>query len=216
VLALAVLPVGALALYGIWTGSYTAERLGGYALIGLALATLHSTAMIYACLKTVPRWRSWHVPIAYPLLALTSGGLLWLALAESAGVGSGSARALVVALLAASAALKYAYWKHFSGEGVADLPDRGSALRLNGRVRLLDAGHTGPTFLTHEFGFELDRARALRLKWLALLLAFGLPILIVVSAPAWLGLAVLSCAAGLLVERWLFFAEAQHVVRVFH
>lgn len=31
-----------------------------------------------------------------------------------------------------------------------------------------------------------------------------------------LGVNVLICLVGLLIERWLFFAEAQHVVRLFH
>jgi DMSO reductase anchor subunit len=88
-------------------------------------------------------------------------------------------------------------------------------LRLNGRVRLLDAGHTGPTFLTHEFGYELPAGRARRLKWLSLLIGFLLPLVIVLGAPAAAVIAALACLIGLLVERWLFFAEAQHVVRVF-
>jgi DMSO reductase anchor subunit len=28
--------------------------------------------------------------------------------------------------------------------------------------------------------------------------------------------AAVSCVAGLLAERWLFFAEARHVVRLYH
>jgi len=215
VFALALFPAGALALYAIASGSSGLERLAGLGVIGLALATLYSTAMIYACLKTVPRWHCWQVKLAYPLFALASGGLLWLVWAQAAGVGSDAVRTLVGVLLLAGAALKYAYWKRFV-QPDAGLPSRDAALRLNGRVRLLDAGHTGPTFLTQEFGFEVDPGRALRLKWLALALGFLFPALLVWVAPSWLALAAVCCLAGLLVERWLFFAEAQHVVRVFH
>ena len=34
------------------------------------------------------------------------------------------------------------------------------------------------------------------------------------AAVAWL--AAMVCLAGLLAERWLFFAEAQHTVRLYH
>jgi DMSO reductase anchor subunit len=214
VFALAMFPAGALTLYGIVNGAGVLEVLGGLLVIALALATLYSTAMIYACLKTVPRWRSWHVRVAYPLFAIASGGLLWLLAAHAVDAVPAGARGLAALLLLACAALKYAYWKHFAGDAGA-LPSRAEALRLNGRVRLLDAGHTGPTFLTHEFGYVLDAGRARGLKWLSLLVGFVFPFAIVLAAPAWMVVAVLACLAGLLVERWLFFAEAQHVVRVF-
>jgi DMSO reductase anchor subunit len=214
VFALAIFPAAALTLYGIGQGARVLETVGGLLVIGLALATLYSTAMIYACLKTVPRWRTWHVRAGYPLLALASGGVLWLLSAEAAGSVPAAARVIVALLLLASAALKYAYWKQFAAASSA-LPERGEALRLNGRVRLLDAGHTGPTFLTHEFGYELSTERARSLKWLSLLIGFVLPLVIVLATPAVTVIAALACLSGLLVERWLFFAEAQHVVRVF-
>jgi DMSO reductase anchor subunit len=214
VFALAMFPSGALTVWGIAQGSSAIELIGGSLAIGLALATLYSTAMIYACLKTVPRWRSWHVRIGYPLFALASGGVLWLASAQAASVPPEAARWVVGLLLLASAGLKYAYWKQFAGSS-GNLPERGEALRLNGRVRLLDAGHTGPTFLTHEFGYEIDAQRARSLKWFSLLIGFILPLILVLATPGVIVIAPLACLIGLLVERWLFFAEAQHVVRVF-
>jgi DMSO reductase anchor subunit len=213
--ALALFPAGALTLYAIASGQPALERLAGTVLLVLAGATLYCTAMIYAVLKTVPRWHCWHVRAAYPLLALASGGVLWCAAAQWSAISVAPAQTLTALLLAAGAALKYAYWKRFAGDGPVD-DSRASALRLNGRVRLLDAGHTGPNFLTNEFGFEVARDRALRLKWLSLALAFALPLLVVIFAPSLTVLAALACLAGLMVERWLFFAEAQHVVRAFH
>lgn len=214
VFALAMFPAGALTIWGIAQGARAIEIVGGLIVIGLAFATLYSTAMIYACLKTVPRWRTWHVRIGYSLLALASGGVLWLVSAQAGSAAPDAARWLVAILLLASAGLKYAYWKQFARTS-SGLPSRGEALRLNGRVRLLDAGHTGPTFLTHEFGYELPADRARSLKWLSLLIGFVLPLVIVIAAPAVAVIAALACVSGLLVERWLFFAEAQHVVRVF-
>ena len=72
-----------------------------------------------------------------------------------------------------------------------------------------------------EMGFRLARRHARMLRWSAVSLAFVLPFVLLllagpaVSAPAaWA--AVLSAALGLLVERWLFFAEAKHVVMLYY
>jgi DMSO reductase anchor subunit len=47
-------------------------------------------------------------------------------------------------------------------------------------------------------------------------LSFLIPALILMSTSSvLLVLAVFVCLAGLLAERWLFFAEARHVVRFF-
>ena len=76
--------------------------------------------------------------------------------------------------------------------------------------------------LTDEFGYQVARDRLVVLRWAAISLAFVLPALIV-----WFGLgegdnslmlaaAVVSAFAGVVVERWLFFAEARHVVNLYH
>jgi DMSO reductase anchor subunit len=86
-------------------------------------------------------------------------------------------------------------------------------------VRLLDAGHTHGTFLTHEFGFQLAREQAGRLRALMFVLIAAVPLLALLiggtGAPV-LWLAAASLLAGLFVERWLFFAQAEHVVRLYH
>jgi DMSO reductase anchor subunit len=65
----------------------------------------------------------------------------------------------------------------------------------------------------------LARRNALALRLAALTAGFGVPAAWIVSgathAPtAWL--AAIVCLGGLLAERWLFFAEAQHTVRLYH
>jgi DMSO reductase anchor subunit len=89
-------------------------------------------------------------------------------------------------------------------------------------VRLLDVGHTAGTFLTDEFGYQVARHRLIALRWIVAIFAFGLPAIMV-----WLSLstlsvttaymvALLSAFAGVVTERWLFFAEARHVVNLYH
>ncbi|MFM8546224.1 MAG: dimethyl sulfoxide reductase anchor subunit family protein [Betaproteobacteria bacterium] len=223
--ALLIWPVSAVWLYAVWTGMNRLESFAGLLLLVLAFLTVWCTAMIYACLRTVPRWHSWHTRAGYPLYAFASGGLLWWMMIA---IGSPDRlipldrwRGLLTLVLAFAAFLKYSHWKAFAGRRSAAI-DMSDALGIRGRAKLLDVGHTGPTFLTREFGYRLDPTRATLLRWIALLLAFALPALLIGwpaggGAVIWLtGLAALSGLCGLVIERWLFFAEAEHVVMLYH
>jgi DMSO reductase anchor subunit len=86
-------------------------------------------------------------------------------------------------------------------------------------IRLLDIGHSAGTYLTRELCYPLAPGRARGLRGLALALAFLAPLALVLGAPTSLWAALLALASaycGMLVERWLFFAEATHVVSLFH
>ena len=209
----------------------TVEAIAAAGTIAAALLVLVSTGMIYACLKTVPQWHSWHTVVAYPLYGLMSGAVVWLAVGGPSGAPSAASwRAAALVLLAAGLALKLATYLRFPRAG--ELPAADAALGLPaGRVRLLDPGHSRPTFLTNEFVFELARARARLLRWAALVAGFVLPFVLLAVAGAGAGAGVgaqgsgvdagavaaaICCLCGLLFERWLFFAEARHVVRVWH
>ncbi|MCX7228155.1 MAG: dimethyl sulfoxide reductase anchor subunit [Burkholderiales bacterium] len=222
VLAVVFWPLGALhLLLGVRGSPLVAAS--AVALLALSFAIVVSTAMIYACLKTVPRWRTWHTPAGFVACSLGSGGLLWAAVASSGGLPVPPA-ALVLAPVLAAVLVKLAWEAKFAARGHATINEalavplsapRGHA---QGRVRLLDAGHSHGTFLTNEFGFVLARERegALRIAMFGLLgpaaplLAWALP----GAVGAWL--AALAFAAGVLLERWLFFARAEHVVRLYH
>ena len=132
---------------------------------------------------------------------------------------------LLFCLLVLAALVKLAWYAKFSARVTATLnqaigvPESAPRGVVQGRVRLLDAGHTHGTFLTHEFGFQLAREQAHRLRALMFVLMAVVPFLLL-----WLGgagapvlcLAALSLLAGIFIERWLFFAQAEHVVRLYH
>lgn len=225
VLAVAFYPLAALHL---WLGyqRHAAWHITAALLIALALAIVVCTAMIYACLKTVPRWRTWHTPVAYVLHALASGGLLWLAIGAHYSLKVLPVVATVAFMLAA-VLVKLAFYAKFSHRVHATLneaigvPVSAPPGRVQGRVRLLDAGHTHGTFLTREFVFHLARERAAGLRGLMFALLLVVPLLLAalgVERPGTAGLAVLAAVyiGGLLIERWLFFAQAEHVVRLYH
>jgi DMSO reductase anchor subunit len=214
VLAVLLYPVAGAYALALWQGPRALQVVLGVAVIGLSLGVLYCTAMIYACLKTIPRWNTWHTRLAYPLFGLMSGALLLSALVPVAAAPV--AARIGVALLALGAALKLAYYLKFA-DGKASGPSAESALNLSvGRVRVLDVGHAHGPVLTDEFGFRLARERATLLKLAVFVLAFVLPFVLMGLSPALAPAASVLCLAGLLVERWLFFAEARHVVRLYH
>jgi DMSO reductase anchor subunit len=171
------------------------------------------------CLKTIPRWNTWLVPAAYIVNGHLSGGLILLALANAKEKTGGGHFLLVVIAVAMAGAVKLAYYRRFRPSGVGAHSLASAVGMSTARVKLLDLGHTHGTFLTREFVYQLGREHARRLRALFFALSFVVPIVAVALRPGdnWsLAIAAFSCLAGLLVERWLFFAEAQHVVRLFH
>ncbi|MSQ70749.1 MAG: DMSO reductase [Betaproteobacteria bacterium] len=198
----------------------------GFSTVALAWAVLFCTGMIYACLKTVPQWHTPYTPVNYLLLGHAAGSLLLLLLAEL-GATSGAGGPLqtpyimiVLMLLLAAAGGKAAYYRRYrAAEGKHGLHDALPGLKTQAAIRLLDAGHSHDTFLDREFVYRLGARHAGVLRGLALVLAFIVPLASLIGA--WRGVAalvaaVLCCLAGMLIERWLFFAEAQHVVRLYH
>ena len=104
VLAVALYPIAVLHAWLSFRQS-DAARVTGLLLIVLSLSTVVCTAMIYACLKTVPRWRTWHTPVSYLLYALAGGGLIWIALSAFEGASlaqAGLAGSVAVQLLTAA------------------------------------------------------------------------------------------------------------------
>ena len=219
VLAVALYPVAI--LYGLLVtiGSAGALQAGvGILLALLALGVLYCTGMIYACLKTVPRWHTRLVPAAYVLLGIYSGALIGLPFIAYADSPVAPPATFALALLATAFIVKTIYFARFRAPVVQHTIN--SALTLGKKtIRLLDVGHTHGTFLTDEFCFKLARGHAVALRLISVVLGFVLPLAVLISetkTPIPLAVAGFACLLGLLAERWLFFAEAEHVVRLYH
>lgn len=196
-----------------------ATLLGVVSLV-IALLTVFSTGMIYASLKPI---RQWHNPLTTPLyilFSLMSGSLLYALL--SLGVSGEFPLPTLwhfAILVGLSGVTKLIYFI------VIGKPDGATINTATGfsqaQVRLLDAGHNADTFLTKEFVFNPDALKLVRYRRIMFVLAFILPLLLIACA-LYLNLtflaygAIASVFAGLLLERWLFFAEARHVVRLYH
>lgn len=190
--------------------------LSGSLAAALAMVTLFCTSMIYASLKTIRQWNSSLTPVNYIALGLMSGSLL-LAAVQAAISGNLSSvlnqLALGLVVLGAVVKLIYLFW---IGKPAGSTINTATGF-TQASVRLLDQGHTSNGFLNNEFGYTVEANKLVRLRILMVAIAFVVPFLLLLTTSSVLVVAAaLLAVAGLLVERWLFFAEARHVVRLFH
>ncbi|MEP6655849.1 MAG: DmsC/YnfH family molybdoenzyme membrane anchor subunit [Betaproteobacteria bacterium] len=190
----------------------------GAGTIALAWITVYSTGMIYASLKPIPQWHTPLVPIAYFVLGHYSGALLLFAVLVYGGQGAPVYLYSALTWLALAAAVKAIYYAWMRRPGVGATINTATGIS-RARVRLLDDGHSHGTFLTNEFGFILARKHAVLGKVLVFVVGFLVPLGALLLAPPVFVAALFAAAAataGLIVERWFFFAEARHVVRLYH
>ena len=202
---------------GIW-------RLCGLAAAVLAVCTVYSTGMIYATLRPIHAWcNRWVVP-TYLCLALFTGALWLHAILLLFGHRSAEAAVLVILMLLPALYLKWRYWRFIDGSRAASTPETATGLSAIGKVRLLDPPRTQTTYVTQEMGYRIARKHAAKLRRYAYLLLFLLPFLltlVTMQAAFWIAAcaalaASISGSVGVMVERWLFFAEAKHVVTLYH
>lgn len=216
VFAVLFYPLALLYLGCIWINGAEFDlfaQLVGMSTALLALVTLFSTSMIYASLKTIRQWNTSLTPLNYLVLGLMSGALCLAAIQMAmtdASPGLLQQLALGLVVLGAVVKLIYLFW---IGKPAGSTINTATGF-TQARVRLLDVGHTADTFLTNEFGYEVAANKLLRLRGLMLLLTFVLPFALLTMAMALP--AAMTALTGLLLERWLFFAEARHVVRLYH
>ncbi len=174
----------------------------------LSLGTVFTTSMIYTQMKTVPRWYSPLTPALYLTLAIGGGALLAGQVIWALG------------LLVLASALQLAWWwqgdRAFAASGTTMATATG--LGHIGTVRAFEPPHTGPNYLLREMVFVIARKHALKLRIIAFALGYALPLaLLLAPFSHWIGLTAVLChIIGILTSRWLFFAEAEHVVGLYY
>jgi len=189
-----------------------------------SLATVACTGMIYKSLKTIHQWHNpWTIP-NYLLLGL-AGGAVWMQAVllvfdiERTAVGGTAVAALAAAWLA-----KKSYWRFIDTTNHPVTPESATGLGRFGTVRSFEGPHTEDNYLLKEMGYRVARKHAAKLRRNAEGLAFALPVALLglsvaadgMIAFAAAGIAAISVTIGLLIERWLFFAEAKHVVTLYY
>lgn len=198
--------------------------MGLLSAIGSAV-TVSTTGMIYASLKPIAQWSSRFTLPGYLIFAAMTGCVLFNALLWLFDQPSQLTLLLAIVLTALGWGWKIATWRH--NDRLVTPTTLNSATGLKGGVvRSIEWPHTEENYLLKEMGFRIARKHALKLRLIAQALAFSLPLLLLaaafgLSAMPWLSaglslVAAVSQVAGMLVERWLFFAEAKHTVTLYY
>lgn len=189
-----------------------------------AAVTVYCTGMIYASLRAIPRWHNrWVVP-NYLVLALLTGGVCFDVLTRVFGVQRPESALLVSLVVAGSWLLKGIYWRQIDTAPAVSTSASATGLGIFGEVRLLDPPHTQVNYLQQEMGFRIARKHVRKLRRIAITLTFAVPLVLSLlllalpPVPAIIAAALscLSCTFGVIIERWLFFAEAEHVVTLYY
>ncbi len=207
-----------------WLGSPWSLAIG--ALGALASVVLFvCTAMIYACLRFLQEWATPLTMVNFVLLGCASGFTL------ATTCAAWLAPSLVGALAACACALTLGG----CATRVASLV-RNARLRPKSTVQSATGikspklvqksrGFTAGAFNLREFFHGQTAGTLIRIKWAFLVAAFAVPFVLIalggglssVAASLWLLCAACTIQyAGLVAERWFFFAEARHPQNLYY
>ena len=173
-----------------------------------ALTTVFTTSMIYAQMKTVPRWYMHLTPAMFLSFSIAGGALL-----------KGQVK-IAILLLIIAGVIQVLTWAQgdqaFAKSGTTIATATGLGDR--GTVRAFEPPHTGTNYLMREFIHEIGRKHSQKLRVISFILAIIIPVaLLLTPIGHWIALvAVISHITGVLTSRWLFFAEAEHVVGLYY
>lgn len=205
----AVFTLSVMAVYAIGRIFFDYDiRILGVAGAIMSIVTVFTTSMIYAQLKSIPRWNTKLTPAYFLSLSLAGGALL-----------AGQIKFCLLLLLI-SGIIQLLVW--IKGDRALALSgttiETGTGLGTIGRVRAFEPPHTGTNYLLKEFVHIVGRKHSAKLRIIALILMIGTPILLLSLSFSYFlaALSVISHIAGLFISRWLFFAEAEHVVGLYY
>ncbi len=225
---LAVLTYVPAGLFGLgWVMLETADGwvgLTGLIAALLAMLTVWCTGMIYQSLPTITAWSHPLVAPIYVVLALATGAALTVLIMNGFGRTSPRLALITAALILIGWVLKRCYWSQIDAAKRCITPARAIGLEAFGSVRPLEPPHTGRNFVMREMGYTVARKHAKRLRDLVQTFGFGVALVATVLVALTGGLlaamlsliAVMALGFGVVVERWLFFAQAQHIVSTYY
>ena len=190
----------------------------------LSMLTVVATGMIYQSLPTI---RQWHVSLTTPVyvaLALATGSILLAALTCLTVNDARFVNLIACGLVLLAAVVKLGYWRAIDAATPLASAETATGLGRFGKVRQFEAPHSGANYIMREMGYAVARRHANKLRMIAGVLLFAAPFALLLLSSglsgavpvAMLFVATLSAAIGVVTERWLFFAEAEHVVMTYY
>ena len=179
------------------------------------------TGMIYACIKMLQEWASPLTVINYTLLGGSSGFILatgfaaWQGSGMTSFFGGWSVVLTLLALLTRSASL-------FRNARLKPKSTLQTAIGIRHTdIQQKAQGAMGGSFNTREYFHGASKRKYKSVKWTFLVLVFPLPLLLLsfglgTHVMELLVAAFLVQYIGLLMERWFFFAQANHPQNLYY
>ena len=213
----------------LWAELWTDEIQNYISVIGgvaglFAISTVFCTGQIYASLRTIPAWHYFLTTPIYCVLSITSGLLLWILLSSLFGYDINQIIMLItIGMLEASLILKWVYWRYVDSAEFGVTKANATGFETQTQVQNLEPANQTKNYLMREMGYHVARKHALKLRRYAALAGFIMPalfLLLVFVNPSYALVfsfgAIISLLFGLMIERWLFFAEAKHIVTLYY
>ena len=183
------------------------------------------TAKIYQCIRFIQEWSHPSTLSNFILLGLSSGGLLlefllmlWNDPSIPLGMGPISGANFILLFIALN--LKLWIWRR--NQQLKPKSNLASATGIKGsNIRQTSMGFMGVSFNTREFfHHQTDRVIS-NIRKIILLLTYVGPMILLgfsMNSPsiAQIAIALLMHYIGLLAERWMFFAEANHPQNLYY
>jgi DMSO reductase anchor subunit len=187
----------------------------------LCFALFLSTGMIYACMKMLQEWATPLTVVNYTLFGGASGFMLATVFAarqvsvQTEFFGGWAIVLTVMVLITRSMSL-------FRNERIRPKSTIQTALGIrHTQIQQKAQGAMAGSFNTREYFHGASKRKYKNIKWAFLVLVFPVPVLLVsaglvTGAPGFYLAAFLVQYIGLLMERWFFFAQANHPQNLYY
>ena len=183
------------------------------------------TAKIYQCIRFIQEWAHNGTFINFVALGITSGWLLLGALLTVSSMSTPTLDVLTIskigfALLLASMIIKLWIWRF--NRQLKPKSNLGTATGIkNPIIRQLSMGLMGGSFNTREFFHHQSNLMIANIRKIVITNTYLLPMVLLAIAiysqtSICLPLACLIHCTGLIAERWLFFADANHPQNLYY
>lgn len=209
-------------LFGVvWSGLVEAPGLiGPLGLVTaiMAMVTVFCTGKIYSTLATIRAWNDRLTVPVYLAFALATGASVLACITAVFGNFPGFLVGFASLLLVLTIIMKLAYWHRIDTASRDRTIENATGLGRIGRVSQWEVPHTAANYVQKEMGYVVARKHATKLRRLVIL-ALVLSVLLMLCATlvSWVALPAAALAIfAAVVERWLFFAEAEHVSMLFY
>ena len=192
----------------------------------LCLITIYCTGQMYATLKTIPAWNNKLVTPVYIINAICMGALSIYCLSRFYEIKIIYLHYVTISSLILCLFLKLIYWYLISQNTKSTANSATGLGGKNSNVSLFEGPHTGKNFLTTEMINKIKKEKANFLRLCFVILTCVLPIyMIMQEATLIIDIFILKLSffiififaiIGMLIERYLFFIQAKHVVSLYY